>query len=131
MNNFRLSQHYHQHSPATTKTVHKPRMDLLDKLARHTNDELDLDTISRTHHTNPPEDILTTDTSPGRYNHSAPRPWTAHHYIAQASHTTEEVPPQHLKLLNHQELPMMKTRTCTREYRQRNFREARRIYEPP
>ena len=61
MNNFRLSQHYHQHSP----TLH-----------------------------------------------------------------TEEVPPQHLILLHHQDLTTMKTPTIT-ENRRRNFREARRIYEPP
>ena len=129
MNNFHLSQHYHQHSPAT-KTVHEARMDLLDKLTRHTNNILDLDTISRTHHNNPPEDILTTDTCTGRYNHSAPTPWTAHHYIIAPAPHTEEVPSQHLILLKHQDLTTMKTPTITENPR-RNFREARRIYEPP
>ena len=52
-----------------------------------------------------------------------------YHQHSPTSHTAE-VTPQHLILLNHQDLTTMKTPTIT-ENRRRNFREARRIYEPP
>jgi len=93
-------------------------------------DNLHLDTISRTHHNNPPEDSLTPDTNQGHYSHSAPRRWTAQHCYTALAHT-EEAHHQHLPLYHQDTSSMMKTRIPSTRDRRCNFREARRIYEPP